>query len=176
MKHYIQRQEKDVLPSLVAPPVFVFFWILLGLLLIAGCVACWGEVPMYVAGSGILLSSPPGQNETTALVFLPAPPLLKLRAGLPIQLRIGATGTQGIGQIEKIEPGSISPLDARKRYALDGSAGQIITQPSIVLIARVGPPLSAHLYAGSVVSAQVQSGSRRVLSLLTDLFGSLGGQ
>lgn len=174
LKHSIQRQEKDVLPHLVSPPVFLCFWILLGSLLIAGWIAWQGEVPTYVAGSGIMLAAPPGQHEATALVFLPVNGSLKLGTGLPIRLRIGATGPQGTGRIEKIEPGSISPLEAQKRYALDGTAGQIIAQPSIVLIARVGPPLSARLYAGSVVSAQVQSGSRRVFSLLPDLFGSRG--
>ena len=35
MKQYIQRRQKDVIPRLIAPPLFLLLWVLLGLLLIA---------------------------------------------------------------------------------------------------------------------------------------------
>ena len=34
LRQRLQKHEKDVLPHLVAPPLFVFLWMLLGLLLI----------------------------------------------------------------------------------------------------------------------------------------------
>jgi hypothetical protein len=155
--------------------VFVFCWILLGLLLLAGGVAWWGEVPTYVSGSGMLLPPPAGSTTVMCLIFLPATHPLQLRTGLPIQVRLGTTGTLGSAHIETVEPGIISPSEARQRYALGGNADQIITQPSITLLARVGPPFSAPLYAGSIVSAQVQTGSQRVLSLLPGLTSLIGG-
>lgn len=179
MKHYIQRQEKDVLPRLVSPAVFTYFWILLGLLLIAGCVAWWGKVPTYVAGSGVLLAqegpSSSKQPQGLVLIFLPANHPLQLEIGLPVQLRIDATGLHFSGQIEKIEPGIVSPLEARKHYALNADVAQVITQPSIVLIARIETLLPARLYAGSIMSAHVQSGFRSVFSLLLGFAGLIGG-
>ncbi|MBV9020941.1 MAG: hypothetical protein JOZ71_09540 [Ktedonobacteraceae bacterium] len=35
MKQYIQRRQKDVVPHLIAAPLFLLLWVLLGLLLIA---------------------------------------------------------------------------------------------------------------------------------------------
>jgi hypothetical protein len=177
IKHYIQGQEKDILPCLVSPPMFVFCWILLGLLLSAGCIAWWGKIPLYVAGSGIILEkgshSIPESNE--ALVFLPANQPLQLHIGSPIQLQIDTTSPRFSGQIERIEQGIISPAMAQQHYALGSSADLVITQPSIALLARLAPPLADPVYAGSIVHAQVQSGSRRVLSLVMGFSGPDGG-
>ncbi len=48
LQHYAASRQKDVLPRLVSPPVFVFFWILLGLLLVAGITAWLAQVPTYI--------------------------------------------------------------------------------------------------------------------------------
>ena len=32
MQHYLHRQERDILPRLVSPPLFLFLWIVLVLL------------------------------------------------------------------------------------------------------------------------------------------------
>lgn len=85
IKSYIERQEKGVLPHLVAPPVFLFLWILLGLLLSAGLLAWSAQVPTYVEGTGIIheqqQASASGQRAAVALIFLPATSAPKLRAG-----------------------------------------------------------------------------------------------
>lgn len=170
MKHYMQQREKEILPRVVSPPVFVFLWILLGFLTMAGLLAWWGEVPTYVSGSGAILveksPSTPGNSEAVAVIFLPASSAAQLRTGLPIQLQIGSTESRFTRTIEKVEPGILSPGEARTRYALAGSISQVLTQPSVAVIVRLGSTISARTYAGSFVSAQVQVGSRRVLSLL----------
>ncbi len=170
INHYIQKREKDILPRLVTPPVFLFLWVLFGLLMIAGLLAWWTEVPTYVTGSGIILEqglqSKLVNKEGIVLIFLPAESAGKLRVGLPILLHIGSTGLSFTSKIEQVEPGIVSPSEARKRYALDSSASQIFTEPSVVATVKFIPTLSARMYAGSIVNAQVQVGSRRVLSLL----------
>lgn len=170
LQYYAQSREKDVLPRFVAPPVFIFLWVLLGLLLVATLLAWLGQVPTYVAGSGVVLNqgikTQQGGNEVVAVVFLPATPSLHLRAGLPIQVQIGTTGPQLTGTIDTVQPGVISPSDARKRYSLNGDLAQVITQPSIAVTVRLGADVLAQMYAGSSVSAQVQVGTRSVLSLL----------
>lgn len=170
IKGYIERRDKDVLPYLVAPPVFVFLWILLGLLLTAGLLAWLAQVPTYVAGSGVILEQQPpstsGQHEAIALIFFPALSTSQVRAGLPVQVQLGSTGPTLTTKIDQVEPGILSPSAARTRYALDSSVSQLLTQPVVAVEVRLGPTISAQMYARSVVSAQVQVGSRRVLSLL----------
>ncbi len=170
IKSYIQKRDKDVLPHLVSPPVFLFLWIMLGLLLTMGVLAWLAQVPIYLAGPGIILEQQPsstsGQSEAIALIFFPASSASQVRAGLPVQVQLGSTGPALTTNIDQVEPGILSPSAARTRYALDSSVSQLLTQPVIAVEARLGPPISDQMYAGSVVSAQVQVGSRRVLSLL----------
>ena len=170
LQYYAQSREKDVLPRLVAPPVFIFLWVLLGLLLVATLLAWLGQVPTYVAGSGVVLNSgvktKQGGQEAVAVVFLPATPSLNVRAGLPIQVQIGSSGPQLTSTIDTVQPGVISPSDARERYSLTGDLAQVITQPSIAVTVRLGADVSTQMYAGSLVGAQVQVGTRSILSLL----------
>jgi len=170
LQYYAQSREKDVLPRLVAPPVFIFLWVLLGLLLVATLLAWLGQVPVYVAGSGVVLNSgvkiQQGGQEAVAVVFLPATPSLNVRSGLPIQVQIGSSGPQLTSTIDTVQPGVISPSDARERYSLTGDLAQVITQPSIAVTVRLGAGVSTQRFAGSLVGAQVQVGTRSVLSLL----------
>jgi hypothetical protein len=173
IKSYMGRREKDVLPHLVAPPVFLFLWILLGLLLIAGLLAWSAQIPTYQTGGGLILERQPvsasGQREAVALIFLPATSAPKLRAGLPVQVQISSTGPALTSKIDKVEPGILSPSAARTRYTLDSSVSQNLTEPVVAVSVRLGPGVPYQLYAGSEVSAQVQVGSRRVLSLFPGL-------
>src|SRR5690348_4006627 len=101
MKRYMQRREKDIFPHLVSPPVFVGAWLLFGLLLLAGLVAWWGEIPTFVDGPGILLAQRQTSlsNESTLiLVFLPPLYFSKMHAGLPVHLQIGADGSGILGK------------------------------------------------------------------------------
>ena len=167
---YRGKQEQVVLPRFVAPPVFVFCWLLFGFLLSAGGIAWWEEVPVYAAGSGILLEQPisslSGAHEMVALIFLPASHSLPIQKGASVQLQLDKTGPDGSGQVERIEPGLVSPQDARKHYQLNGAAALLITRPSMVVLVKVTPPLSDHLYVESIVSVQVPIGTQRLLTLL----------
>jgi hypothetical protein len=179
IKSYRQKQEKAVLPHLVAPPVFLFLWILLGLLLTAGLLAWLAQVPTYQQGDGIILGqqsvSASRQREAVALIFLPATSAPKLRAGLPVQVQMSSTGLTLTSTIDKVEPGILSPSAARARYALARSVSQNLTEPVVAVSVRLAPGVSYQAYVGSVVSAQVQVGSRRVLSLFPGLDRWMGG-
>lgn len=171
LQHYAASRQKEVLPRLVSPPVFVFFWVLLGLLLVAGVSAWLTRVPTYVVASGLVLDQGTVQGQlpsdnTVAVVFFPASRATHIQAGQPILLQVGSTGTQLHYRVDHVEPGIISPSDARKRYGLDSATSQTITGPSLVLTISLGPAFPARQYSGSPVSAQLQVGSQRVLSLL----------
>lgn len=178
LKQYMQKQEKDILLRPVSPPAFACSWILLCLFLLAALLAWWQEVPTFVEGSGVILAQ--GQANTTTsdkaviLIFLPATYAGQIRSKLPVRVQIDSGGLELSSTVEHVEPGIISPTEARKRYRLDSDTAQILTAPSIALTVMPKTALPAHTYAGSLVSAQVQIGSRRVLSLLPSFSQLIG--
>jgi len=172
LEQYAASRQRDVLPRLVSPPVFVFFWILLGLLIVGGTLVWLTRVPVYVSGSGVvldqgLMQGKQANGEAIAVIFLPAGRQeVHVQPGQLILLHIGSDGTQLTYKVKDVDPGVISPSAARSRYGLDSATSQVITGPSLVLSVILGPAFPARQYAGSIVSAQVQAGSQRVLSLL----------
>ncbi|HVB21119.1 MAG TPA: hypothetical protein VNG51_04155 [Ktedonobacteraceae bacterium] len=176
LQHYVQSWEKVTLPRFVAPSVFTFLWLLLVLLLAATLLAWLGQVPVYTTGSGFVLSQASlvsdSSDAATVVVFLPATSALNVKVGLPMQVQIGATGPQLNTTVTTVETTVLSPSVIRQRYSLNGSLANIVTQPSIVLTAKLGSALSAKTYAGSLVSVQVQVGTQRVLSLFNQLIGA----
>jgi len=53
---YRRGREKDVVPRLISWPIIVCLWLLLGVLLAAGFLAWYVQVPIYVDGPGIILA------------------------------------------------------------------------------------------------------------------------
>ena len=175
---YKRGREKDVVPRLISWPIIVCFWLLLAVFIATGFLAWDVQVPIYVDGSGILLSqgeiSQQDAGEMLAVVFLPPDQSAHIRVGLPADVQIGSVGVNVQGTIAKVEPGIMSPDAARKRYRLDGAGALLITQPSIVVIIRLGTTLPATAYAGSLLTAKVEVGSQRLLALLPDIGEFLG--
>lgn len=173
LKRYMQRREKDVFPRLVSPPVFLCAWLLFCLLLLAGLIAWWAEIPTFVDGSGLVLT--PEQTHrfsnasTLILIFLPQAYASQIHVGLAVRAQVDADGPELLSRIDRVEPGIISPADARQRYGLDHTEEQIVVQPSVVILVKPSKDLTSHVYAGSLVHAQIQVGSRRVLSLFPGL-------
>jgi len=175
---YKRGREKDVVPRLISWPIIACLWLLLGVLLAAGFLAWDVQVPTYVDGPGIILAPgdmpQPEYGETLGLMFLSPDQAVHMRAGLPVDVQIGSAGVHVQGTIAKVEPGITSPDAARKRYRLDSAGALLITQPSIVVIIRLGTTLPASDYAGSLLSAKVEIGSQRLLALLPGLGSFLG--
>jgi hypothetical protein len=177
LQHYLQKSEKDILPHFVSPPIFVCIWIMLGLAVAVGFFAGTQNVPVRVDGVGIVLAQEQshalGSKGGTALVFLPASEAKLVHVGEPSQLQIGPTGPSYSSTIAQVEPGLLSPDDISKRYGLNCSAISTITEPAVVVHVGLVPSLSSHLYAGSLIRAQVQIGTQRLLSLsgLNDFIG-----
>jgi hypothetical protein len=179
LEHYARSREKDILPRSVAPPVFLFFWILLGLLLAATLLAWQVQVPTYAAASGFIAQDgQPGiqpAGETQAVLFVPADLSPTLRAGQSLTLEVALTGQTLAGTITTVRPGVITPDAARQQYALTGDLALVITQPSVVVTLNLGAALPQGIFAGNSLIAQVQVGTRSVLSLLPDLLKGLVG-
>ena len=167
---YRRRMEKDVVPHLISWPIFVYLWILLAVFIADGCIAWFAQVPTYVSGSGIMFASgntlQPAYGKMVAIVFLPPDHSAHIRAGQPVDIQIGSSGMDVQGTIVQVEPGVISPAAARQRYQLDSAGALLITQPSIVAIIKPAIVLSASAYAGSLLTARIETGYQRLLTLL----------
>ena len=179
MAQYQQRQQQTMLPRLVSPPVFLCSWILLSCLALAGGLAWWAQVPIFVSGSGVLQAqhgrSPSESMQVMALLFLPTSEASQVRVGQPVQLQLASTDLQFTGTVSQIEPGAISPIEARQRYDLVGEAAASLTQPSVVVVVKPATALAASPYAGSLVEAQIQAGTRSVLTLVPGMDQLIGG-
>lgn len=163
LQKYRESREKTVLPRFVAPPVFLFFWILFIIFISTGLLVWLGQVPVYVTGSGVVLDPKnpviSGSSEAAAIIFIPYNTPVHLHTGQPVQIQLGLTGLQITSAITVVEPQIFSPKKVRQRYLL------AITDPALAVVVPLGPPQSGSFYAGSLVQAQIEVGSRPFLSL-----------
>ena len=178
VKHYMQkRRVKDVLPRLLPVPIALFLWILVGSFLMVGIFAWSAQVPIYVSAPGIVLDQQTAlhfnSREPSAIIFLPAVQSTQVQVGLPVQLQVTSSGQPVDSKIVQIEPGIVSPDVVSQQYKLNGAG--LITGPSVVVLVGLGTALSPNTYAGSLLTANVQVGSRRVLSLLPGVGSLIGG-
>lgn len=164
LQEYVQRQERDVLPNIVSPPVFACSWFLLALVLMGGYLAWSARLPTYISASGIVKASSSKASTAQALVFFPMADAAELCADLPITLQLGSSGPSISSTITQVASGTISPSEARTTYGLDAGEAEVITEPSKIVIASLDKSVSASTYAGTTISAKVQVGTHSVLS------------
>jgi hypothetical protein len=139
----------------------VFLWCLLALFISAAITAWLGHVPVYASGVGVVLdpssSSNTANGEMTAIIFVPYTSSLHLQTGQTVNIQVGQSGPKISTTIEAVDSQILSPSEVRKQFLVS------ITDPSIAATVLIGPHLS--LYNGSLVQAQVEVSSRRLLSL-----------
>lgn len=179
LRHYVRGREKTVLPRLVAPPVFLCLWLLLGLLLLTTALAWHIQMPRYTRALGALLAVPSANQHATsavqAILFVPATPTPELHVGAPFTGQIVLTGESFVGTIARVQPEVVTPAQARAQYALTGDLALVITGPSVVVQVRISLPFPVATRAGSSVSAQVQVGEQSLLSWFPDVLRGLVG-
>ncbi len=162
VQKYTQNREKSVLPRVVAPPVFAICWIILTLLVVAGIVAWMGKVPLYITGAGVVLArgaSSSQDDEISAIIPLPISAASHLQKGLLVQVQVGQAGPLLTRTINDISSTVLSPDEVQQKYSLR------VSDPSILLIVKLGTTISMGIYAGSPVQVQVQTGSQSLLAL-----------
>lgn len=182
IEHYTRSREQDILPHTIVPPVFLCMWLLLILCLAALLLFWLGRTPIYTSAVGVVqerpvLSRTQHTKEMVALLFLPtdAAHPAHIARGSSVLLQIGSPKQSFNTTIDAVETGILSPSDVQQRYKLANGVAALITEPSIAVSVKLGPAFQAQSYVGSSVNAQVQVGSRRVLSLLPGL-GTLIGE
>lgn len=165
LHHYRLRRQQDVLPRLSAPPSLALLWIVLVLCLLGGLLAWNVRLPLSVPAAGVLISPQP-TGQLQALLFVPGSQRETLRPGQAVQLDLGMTGPHLHLAITSLSPRVLSPLQIRAQYHLDSTLGLAVRQPALVVVVLLSAGGTLAQYAGSLVSAQIQTGSRSVLSLL----------
>lgn len=162
----MHARAQTVLPRFIAPPAPLCLWLLLGCLFTVSLLAWLAHVPVYRNGIATVVNS---KDEELVVAFFPPESKSEMRAGQNLSLKVDPAGPPLIRTIAAIEPGIMSPADARKKFNLDDATARTYQSPATVVIARLGKPsetLPASAYEGIVVDAQVEIGSQRLITLL----------
>jgi len=173
LKQYMQGRNKDVLPRLISPPALLFLWLLLSLFLVCGLLSWSLRVPVYTVGRGVIVAGNT-QGQTSVVLFFPASQLTVLHSGQSVQLTANATGLNEQQRVVSVEPDLLSPAAASQRYDLSGALSLLVQQPSAAVIVNLHPALPLSLYEGTIVQAQIQVGSQRLLDLLPLIGNGMG--
>jgi hypothetical protein len=131
------------------------------------------RVPVYRNGLATVVESSGSDQDPKdrelIVAFFPPESQAEMRTGQNLSLKIDPKGPPIVRAIAVIEPGILSPAEARKKFKLDDATARSYQGPAAVAIARLGRPsenLPASAYRGTVVEARVEIGSQRVLALL----------
>lgn len=175
---YRRGTAKDIVPRLTFRPVIVCLWLLLAVLITTAALAWSVRVPAYVSAQGTILPNGaragPGGETTAAALFLPADQSAHVRAGQSVHVQIGSSGLSASGAVVRVEPGVTGPDAARTKYGFEPGA-DTVRQPWTVVIVRLGQSLPPAAYGGSLLTARVEAGSQRILTLFPGLGASVGG-
>jgi hypothetical protein len=167
LKKYLQRQEQSVLLRLINPPVFLCCWIFLLLLLTGLVLACVIQVPSYTSEQGAIVEQKVNDtNMAEAIFFVPVGQQIHLHVGQMVTISFGSTNVSLQRPIQQISTNVVGPQEARTQYALQGTAAQVINEPSTTVTIILGPYNANNLYVGSVCNGVAQTGTQNVLSLI----------
>lgn len=169
VEHYIQNQEKQVLPRFISPRVFVYWWLLL-LLLITGSTALWSiQLPTYVSGQAIIIEETDAGKANKVgrlLLFLPASKVDALALDQVVLITLDPENQRLPGRIIHVEEAVLSPQSAQQRFNLPAAT---VTKPvavAIVQMTNFPPAKLANEYVGGLYPAQISVGVQRMVMLL----------
>jgi hypothetical protein len=173
LKHYEQNKQQDILPGFVTPPVFLMLWLLL-LIIGAATFFAWQEqVPTYTQALGVVLEQ---QNQpATVLLFVPSDSAINISVGQKMTLQVNTTGQQFQASVTSVDPSFITPKDADARYHLTGDTALVITRSSLVVHVDLTQQQASQVGDHMSISAQLQIGSRSLLSTMPDLLKNAFG-
>jgi hypothetical protein len=166
LRRYSEQRQQAVLPQFIAPRTLRSLWVLLGVILGAGVVGLFAPVPIYTAGTGVVVYGP---GEVRLVVFLPAAALARLHPGQAVSWPGGPGGARQQGRVMAVEPAILSPAEAQRRFNLSPSAaGAVTALAAVVSVAWTAPDpaLPAATYAGSRYPVDVETGSAPLLRWL----------
>lgn len=175
LKHYSQQQQETVLPRLISLRLAVVLWIVLTILLVAVVVSWFGQIPLFTTTSGIVLGQKTAHEAAGVYIFIPASQVNVVQVGMPVRVHIGTNGPDFTTTVESVTQKVLAPADVRQQFNPGSNSWSVVQEPSIVAKIKTVPALSLKTFAGSVISAQVQVGTRPVLALIPGIGQFVGG-
>lgn len=164
------------LPWFVTTRSFVYWWIVLAVLLLAGVASLFLRVPIYSSGTGIIADWRAGndaqEHRLVVVAFFPAPMVSHLTPGQTLSVDLG---DQKLSRpIIEARPKPLDRSAAAGEFALNTNAASSISDLSAVAIVQLEtiPALaSPQLTAGRVVKVNYLLNTRR----LGSFFPFIGG-
>jgi hypothetical protein len=175
LHHYAQRQARAraplATPRLLSRRSVICLWALLGALAVVGAASCFLPVAAVVSGPAVVPAprdgSAPG-TERIAAALLPAGLGSRLQVGQSVSLRLEPSGAEVRSTVLAIDPETITPSEAQRRFALDPWSAGALGASSLVVLVGLDPQSAGTtvLPAGTVGLIEVEVGSRRAGSYL----------
>ena len=168
LRRYANEKERAVVPRFVRPRTFAALWVLVALCLVTVLIAFRTRIPVYASGQATVADG--GGLESPAIVaFLPPDALKYLRVGQKVFIRLDSGAAPVTASILTLDPELRSPGYIYSHYGLPAALTAHLSGPAAVVIAkadRLVPGLKLSEYQGGLYRADVQTGSRRVVSVV----------
>lgn len=175
LERYNERLEKIELPRYASAPWMLLMWLAVLLLLSATALLLAVRLPEFAVGPSVVVDGDSLNRKApgaAVAAFLPTEYAVRLSPGQSAEITLpGREAGEDAGtlaaRVLAVEPAPLSPAAARERYGLDPATGSLLNGP--VIVAVIDVELPAELWQGSVGEAQIEVGSRSLLSLLPRL-------
>jgi hypothetical protein len=173
LKHYTQGRKKDVLPNFSSISAGLFAWILLASIIATGLVAWYGQVPVFLQASGIVLGNGSQTNaangKANALAFFAPDDTTQLRPGETAQVQLNGNSVPLNGTLVQVLPGTSDLATALSHYGLSFNNTSMQGQQVAVALLNLGDNFPAARYAGSPLAMEVNVGTQSLFSALTGI-------
>ena len=173
LKHYTEGRKKDVLPNFSSLSAGFFAWVLLATMIATGLVAWYGQVPVFLPGSGIVLGAgaqaDAANGQANALAFFAPERAAQLQAGDTAQVQLGAASAPIQATLVQVLPGTTDLATALAHYGLSFGNAPTQSQQVAVALLNLGAHFPAANYAGSPLALQVNVGTQSLFSALTGI-------
>jgi hypothetical protein len=172
LQHYIQKNEKSVLPRTISPFAFIYCWIVLALTILVSFFIWSIPVPNCVdtLGMPILQGSSTSTTQTTSiLAFFPLSAQAYIRSGQTVQVTSPMLESPLIGRLTDVDTEHLNVTELSKRYALIPALVHFLPK-SEVFVGTVTTSQAIPLQSdtSSRVIIRYQQGTKQALSLLLD--------
>jgi hypothetical protein len=172
LQHYMQKNEKSVLPQTISPFAFICCWIVLALTILVSFFIWSIPVPncLDTLGMPILQRSSASTTQTTSiLAFFPLSAQAYIRSGQTVQVSSPMLESPLIGRVTDVDPEHLNVAELSKRYELTPALVQFLpTRKVFVGTITTSRAIPLQSDTSSRVIVRYQQGTRRALSLLLD--------
>ncbi len=173
IEEYIHEQENQVLLKFVSPRLFLWLWVILGLLSGLGVWLCFAEVPMFVSGRGMIVDQDKGNSchgqRPCFVAFFPPSACSYLIAGKSLMIKQEDQKRWFDQPIIISESKVLSPAAIQKNYVSKAGVMPLTNQPAAVAICclDVGThPMHSDLPIEGIFEVRIDVGTRRLVSFL----------